>query len=70
VAKRPPDKLVEDWFGLLGYCNQGCQDKKLFRKLVDAWAKEWSRSTMEEQGYCSEKISMLLKGNMPPPETV
>ena len=36
-------------------------DPKRYKSLVDSWAKEWAKSSIEEQGHVSEMISDRLK---------
>jgi hypothetical protein len=58
-------QLVEDWFALLAYCDAGDVNRKTFKANLDSLAKDWARSTIEIQGYCSEQISQRLKPGEP-----
>jgi hypothetical protein len=51
---------VDAWFDLLEECNHKTLSQKEFKRVVDAWAKEWARSTIEAQGHISEMIADRL----------
>lgn len=58
MTKRTREQMVAGWYALLALCNAGpVVDKRGFRILHDAWAKEWARLSHADQGFCSEVIS-------------